>query len=495
MLLTDSSDDDSSYDIVPILKKETRTNRNRQNSNQQRRRRGINRNQTEPNLLTLQNASESNQNEGKNQENSSELQLNDQNLREKESVSVIRNEIQEHQHQRRRRRANGQSENKIGKSYSNAELKLRVDPQFITSMDSGQDLAVFLVSDSDTSTNDKNQQKGRERNSEKQENESENGNENKKRKDHENREEEPEKAHSESSNYEEPPPKRIRFRFDTENDQSITEKNEFSSNEDLRRKSQNSDIMLSARRNSYLNEEEDQEEYHHHRKKTKKTKRISRREFLERELSKKTILYRVNREKVFGLKSRYTFKLFMKDDCIFTSRTVGLTSDRILIVRGDECRLDLPQYEYEIDIEGWGEKIFRLYKDKTFSADGNTQPAPKSSKQDDDDHIYVASIDINPGTLTQPRKIFLNFEDIQPPDYPDLLYSREPRYSPEKDTYQLDFLGKFVLRSVKNAILDGSGIKRAVTIRKTTPEDLEIEILHEMDPAIVLLIGAASFLV
>lgn len=209
----------------------------------------------------------------------------------------------------------------------------------------------------------------------------------------------------------------------------------------------------------------------------KKRKKILRSEYVQKHLSKPSTLYRVHRVKNTNITQRLIFQVFKKNECLLTAKGKSVVINMLRVQKGDESHLSATQFYATIKINGWLQKRFEL-----FNGSGE-QGEPKMV------------LDMNPGSASTTRTttvVSIDDENLQK-FFP--IHSRDPIYNEQKGTWQLDFLGKFVLRSVKNAIIDGKNHSRLLTIRKTTQEDLELETTVEMDPLYILVFGVAAFIV
>ncbi|EAX94591.1 hypothetical protein TVAG_134980 [Trichomonas vaginalis G3] len=222
---------------------------------------------------------------------------------------------------------------------------------------------------------------------------------------------------------------------------------------------------------------ESQPKHHSEKKMVKKKKKCLRSEYVQKLLSRPSTIYRVHRYKIRGISQRLIYQVFKKNEVLYTAKGKSVVVSLLRIQKGEEAHLSSPQFDATIKIEGWLEKKFQLY-----TGDGESSEP-------------IMVIDMHPGSASTTRFTNLiycadeNLQQMMP------IKSREPIYNETKGTWQLDFLGKFVLRSVKNAIIDGKGHSRLLTIRKIANEDLELETTVEMDPLYILNFGIAAFMV
>ena len=205
--------------------------------------------------------------------------------------------------------------------------------------------------------------------------------------------------------------------------------------------------------------------------------RFTRAEYLQNQLSRPSIIYRINRKKSQLIRKKIIFQLFKKNEILYTAKGIGFSSNEFYINKGNEVHLSNPQFDGAFLIDGWGEKNCQLFL-------GN-YPIIKEK---------ILDINIIPGGSNAPRTFRCNFNSNIPKGYPSNLCSKMPKFNANKGTWQLDFLGKFVLKSIKNCILEGHNLERAIIIRKTTKEDIEIEVYYEIDPIYIFGIALGSFL-
>jgi len=200
----------------------------------------------------------------------------------------------------------------------------------------------------------------------------------------------------------------------------------------------------------------------------------SRMEFLSKELKRVSVLYRIHRDMSSFFRKRYIFQMYLKDEVVYCAKGKGVSPDTFFIKKGSDIHLSKPPFDGGFTVHGFIQKDCELYK------------GDFPSVMDKILHVSVIA-----GGSSMPRTFRCNYGGPKDTQH---MCSRLPKFNPEKNVWQLDFLGKFVLKSVKNCILDSDNMDRAVIIRKTTKEDLEIETYMEIDPLIVFGIGMGSFL-
>lgn len=77
---------------------------------------------------------------------------------------------------------------------------------------------------------------------------------------------------------------------------------------------------------------------------------------------------------------------------------------------------------------------------------------------------------------------------------PHKIESVKPKYNKFKKFWQMDFKGKFVLRSIKNTILCDDQLNKLIYVRKTAKDNLDIDILEEVDEIFIFSFAISSFL-
>ena len=191
-------------------------------------------------------------------------------------------------------------------------------------------------------------------------------------------------------------------------------------------------------------------------------------------LPKTSITYRINRKKTL---STITFTLFHKDEIVACAKGKSVSTSKVFIKLGSDIHLSLPPFDGIVTVEEHIGKLFKLYR-------GN---------KENEDNIIMISKTI-PGGNSYPTKELLSFIGDVPTNYVTHLNSRIPTYNEEKDAWLLDFNGKFAMKSVKNCILDGEGLKGAVIIRKTMKDDIEVEIHMPIDPLYIMMFGLTVYM-
>ena len=211
--------------------------------------------------------------------------------------------------------------------------------------------------------------------------------------------------------------------------------------------------------------------------KPKKKKLISRSEFLSREFKKPTIIYRINRKKSFGVPKTILFTLYQKDVPVACAKGKGLSISKLFIKLGDTIHLSQPPFDGIFTTSGLFDKNVKLYR-------GN---------EEKEENVIMQAVVIT-GASINPKHLEFDFIGETPENFVQHLESRMPTYNEEKKVWQLDFYGKFVMKSSKNCILDGKKMKRAIIIRKTTANDLEIEVLKPLDTLYVMMFALTAYM-
>lgn len=183
-----------------------------------------------------------------------------------------------------------------------------------------------------------------------------------------------------------------------------------------------------------------------------------------------SITFKVHRLHTFGKK--VAFQLFKKHEIVYTSK---FKHSAFYLQKTDNSLLK-PVCDGILAISGFTTKTCNLYQ-------GNDQL----------DAYRIASAKVCSGKKKCPRDITFTFENRTPEKYVKTLTSRKPTYNEDKREWELDFYGRYVVKSIKNAILEANGLKRAILIRKISKDELEIETLHELDPMYIMALGIISF--
>ena len=94
---------------------------------------------------------------------------------------------------------------------------------------------------------------------------------------------------------------------------------------------------------------------------------------------------------------------------------------------------------------------------------------------------------------SQPRKISITINNPSL-GLPSKIESMKPKYNEAKKLWQMNFKGKFVLRSIKNTILVDEQLNKLMYVRKTTKDDLIIDILSQINEVFIFSFAISSFL-
>ncbi|OHS92724.1 hypothetical protein TRFO_40942 [Tritrichomonas foetus] len=166
------------------------------------------------------------------------------------------------------------------------------------------------------------------------------------------------------------------------------------------------------------------------------------------------------------------FELFCQNNQIYSAKSKGFLKDSLFIAHGNDIRSTNPVIIAKIVIKE-SASFFELYKEP------------------ENELLYQISFrrknDLTPRNMT--------ITNLKPAEgEPSTIVNLMPRYNPVKKTWQLKFKGRFVLKSSKNAILMDENQFKLMIVRKTTKEDLEIEVAREFNELFIFFISIASFM-
>lgn len=183
------------------------------------------------------------------------------------------------------------------------------------------------------------------------------------------------------------------------------------------------------------------------------------------------ITYSVHRIQSFGKK--LAFQLMKKNEIVYEA---FFKSSNFYLRAKNYLENSDTSYDAILKIGGFMIKTAKIYIDN-----------------DDYESNVMAEVKIVPGGRKTARRLEFSFTRNTPENYVTQLVSRKPTFNEENNEWQLDFFGRTVVKSIKNAILDGDGLRRAISIRKTSKDDLEIDLLNELDPMYIISLGIISF--
>lgn len=180
-------------------------------------------------------------------------------------------------------------------------------------------------------------------------------------------------------------------------------------------------------------------------------------------------IYRCHRESSKGLGRQINFKFFRSDSQIMSATGKGMKHDKIAIYHNDGI------------ISKIQSKYYRSSKKIKF--DLFTEPEGN----------LEASIDFTHKKESLPREVSIT---INNPSFglPNKCESQKPKYNKLKKLWQMNFKGKYVLRSIKNTILVDEQLNKLMYVRKTNKDDLDIDILVQIDEIFIFYFAISSFL-
>lgn len=164
------------------------------------------------------------------------------------------------------------------------------------------------------------------------------------------------------------------------------------------------------------------------------------------------------------------FELFCQNKQILSAKTKGFTRSQVIIAPGTEILNENPPVIATINV-----------KDSTANFDliqGGEVTQMIS---------FVHQTDI------LPRQVVVNF-NLPIPGLPRRLVNLKPIYNKEKGTWQINFKGRFVIKSSKNMILVDENKKRMMIVRKIATDDLEVEISKPFQDLTIFFIAISTLI-
>jgi hypothetical protein len=143
-------------------------------------------------------------------------------------------------------------------------------------------------------------------------------------------------------------------------------------------------------------------------------------------------------------------------------------SDSICICPGGEIHLSTSSISHVIRISASKRRKFQLFEQ------GST--------------VELGSLEFSEISPTRPRNLSLRWANP-----PLSLMNLQPKFNPQRMRWQLDFDGRYVVRSKKNAVLVSEDAVTIALVRKITTDDLELEAVEAVDPLLVFLLAIGSF--
>lgn len=162
------------------------------------------------------------------------------------------------------------------------------------------------------------------------------------------------------------------------------------------------------------------------------------------------------------------FSFESKNNSILYAKSRGPTNNCVYISSNQDIHIKSKQYEYV---------LFVMNRSKKYVL----------KEINSDEELMIIHMDDDYGVEYGPRKIQL----FWPKD--NLKHvSRIPNRN--KDVWSLNFGKKFVIKSIKNAIILDENAKRSLLIRKIEKEQLQVEAYRKYKPIFLFAFAIASFI-
>lgn len=168
-------------------------------------------------------------------------------------------------------------------------------------------------------------------------------------------------------------------------------------------------------------------------------------------------------------KSPNDFTFTKRNTSFLYAKSKGIFSSHVYISSDENFGIKEKQYEY----------VMKISHNKTCF---------QLRRGDDKNDILIMNFDNDYGKEYGPRKIIMEW-----PNEHLKYFSRIPRKTPSGN-WELNFNGKYVLASQKNAIILDENSKPVVMVRKVQKTILQIEVIRNMDPVQLFALGIASFI-
>lgn len=179
--------------------------------------------------------------------------------------------------------------------------------------------------------------------------------------------------------------------------------------------------------------------------------------------------YFCSRTPKLDMKSPYHFTLGKRDEIFFYAKTKGLFSSHVYISSNENLNIKEKRYDY----------VLKITKNRSHFT---------LRKANDKTDLLIMIFDNDYGKEYGPRKISMEW-----PQTNLKFLSRIPRKT-ESGNWELNFNGKYVLSSQKNAIILNENSKPTIMIRKIKKQILQIEVIQNLELIYIFAVGVASFI-
>ncbi|OHT10278.1 hypothetical protein TRFO_04310 [Tritrichomonas foetus] len=186
------------------------------------------------------------------------------------------------------------------------------------------------------------------------------------------------------------------------------------------------------------------------------------------EINENYAAYFITRVVKINLRSPLEFIFKTENGILFFSKSTGLFTDHIYISTNADINIKEKKYDYVVIVS----------KNRTHFV---------LQKVDDARNLLVIDFNDEYGDEYGPRKI-----EIVWPETNKKLISRIPKRS-ASGSWQLNFSGKYVLLSQKNAIMLDENNKPVILVRKIEKQVLELEVNQHFEPIDICTFAIASF--
>lgn len=190
--------------------------------------------------------------------------------------------------------------------------------------------------------------------------------------------------------------------------------------------------------------------------------------------------FQCRRETSIGWGKRYIFRLFGKENTLLmTAKAKGFSIDTLVIETGSEAHLS-SKTPNSIIMCNNPRTCFRLFMNGDIN---QTKTTNFSDQTYSSEMFFEATNDMIPRT---------SLLTIPPLDMK--LNNLSPTFNKNKNTWQLKFDGRFVIRSKRNQIMIKEDGSVAMIIKKITKNSLEIEIFIDLNPIYIFFVAISEWL-